>query len=1057
MEIKELDVIRVDKGLGNLKPAYIVEYDGKEQRVPMFNFQKERPVPEKIRCVIENNYLYQDYRILLDEYYETGKSYLFKIKERRSTLRYYELEDERLKGDTLALNLLFANSFDNMKVGSIVKCEVTKLTDKKPYLVLVDAHPSLLNFIDKRTVFGTDESLHDWLKYVFTENYLKEAARLYESEDGRWICVIAKEMEKIIYSLLLSKQDNKEKLLSDLCNGWLNTVEHSPFMEKLSDKEKEDYSPWLAHSIEVCEDFKDAVSLPNKEEKVTEIISTLNPRHYQYRLERRLRFLSCIFSLNPEVLSKSNIDALLEQIGYIGEKESSEDSKYISIRSLLLMAFHITTDKWADRLSIPNEAIKDIKCGILSLCYLAKAMIRRNERNAVIYISKLYLLIFLCINGNKEKSQILKNAYACLFSDLRTIFQFKWEDLRDIVRSHFYLFSKDITAANTGICRTYSNPSSYCRLSANEFQLAPCNYQGEWADFKMENPLRARICYDKSLSRLDTERNFLSVRNAWKEVNNIFKSPWKKVEKRMPMLLNGDEVDIYVTKISEDKTFAYCKAVGYEEEGIIMFNNLFFYAKPNLNIEDFMATDGTPFIFPAQCIINANKGNITFISESYKIDYARETLDEGDEVECSVVSRNKLGYYVCVTSKGLFLYLNGDEEGLALGALVKVSITHKLQNGNAQARLTEIIKKNGYFYGKTAYVNYLREFNRWCYDEEMTLKKIQEENNASDIPKSSSTNPKATPEEIRCVACILSKFSEIEKNPRKRYGYLAISRMLAYLISDERYEELLCLRMKYVEILYNFSLNNRLQQSDITDFNDAMKKNTFVLSEAEEMQHILSALHKFGDRIDNQELDKTLIHYLGSSSPLEKELARLILSGNLLFNFQNPELQDKVLDEIGKVINLDVIKPKHVHIGEEMHRQEFKTSLVFPPNNGGNEDIEQQSENILREILAMMNAKGGVLYIGVNDDGNVVGLYDDLHYFADSAITYNETKAKDNFENHFSCLLTERLGAENASKFDYGFENREGYIIFKVEIPILHMDENNLYRVGNTVQERKQQ
>ena len=316
---------------------------------------------------------------------------------------------------------------------------------------------------------------------------------------------------------------------------------------------------------------------------------------------------------------------------------------------------------------------------------------------------------------------------------------------------------------------------------------------------------------------------------------------------------------------------------------------------------------------------------------------------------------------------------------------------------------------------------------------------------------------KATPEEIRCVACILSKFSEIEKNPRKRYGYLAISRMLAYLIGDERYEELLCLRMKYVEILYNFSLNNRLQQSDITDFNDAMKKNTFVLSEAEEMQHILSALHKFGDRIDNQELDKTLIHYLGSSSPLEKELARLILSGNLLFNFQNPELQDKVLDEIGKVINLDVIKPKHVHIGEEMHRQEFKTSLVFPPNNGGNEDIEQQSENILREILAMMNAKGGVLYIGVNDDGNVVGLYDDLHYFADSAITYNETKAKDNFENHFSCLLTERLGAENASKFDYGFENREGYIIFKVEIPILHMDENNLYRVGNTVQERKQQ
>ena len=100
----------------------------------------------------------------------------------------------------------------------------------------------------------------------------------------------------------------------------------------------------------------------------------------------------------------------------------------------------------------------------------------------------------------------------------------------------------------------------------------------------------------------------------------------------------------------------------------------------------------------------------------------------------------------------------------------------------------------------------------------------------------------------------------------------------------------------------------------------------------------------------------------------------------------------------------------------------------------------------------MMNAKGGILYVGVNDDGNVVGLYDDLHYFTDS-VAYNETKAKDKFEGYFSYILTKNIGAENASKFKYGFENREGYIVFKVEIPALHIDGNNLYRVGNTVQE----
>lgn len=1052
MEIKELNVIRADKGLGNLKPAYIVEYEGKEQRVTMFNFQKERPVPDKIQCVIEKNCLYQDYRILLDEFYEIGKSYLFKIKERRSTLKYYELEDERIKGDTLALNLLFANSPDNLSVGSIVKCKVTKLTDKKPYLILVDANPSMIDFLDKGTVFGPDESLQTWLKSVFTEDYLKETARFYELGDGRWICMAAKEMEKIIYSLLLSKQDNKEKLLTILCNGWLNTIEHSPFMVKLSGKEKEDYSPWLAHSIEVCEDFKDALSLPDKEEKVTEIVSTLNPGYYQYRLERKLRFLSCIFSLNPEVLSK-NVDVLLEQIGYIGEKECSENSKYTSIRSLLSMSLHNTTDKWIDRLSIPHEAIKYLKCGILSLCYLIKLMIRRNERDAVVYASKLYLLISLCTDERKEKSRILKNAYTCLFSDPRSIFQFKWEYLRDIVRARLYLLSRDIILVNNEKCLTFDNSSSYAKLSADEIQLAPCNYQGEWADFKIKDALNSRICYDKSLSRLDVEGNFLSVRNAWKEVDNIFKSPWKKVEKRKNMLLDGDEADIYITKISEGKTSASCKAVGYEEEGVVLFKDLFFYAKPGLSIEDFLGSDGTPLLFPARCKIN--EGNITFVSEPYKISYAGETLDEGDEVECSVLSLNKYSYYVCVTSQGLFLYLNANGRELKRGAFVKATITQKLQNGNAQASLEEVLMEQDYFYGKEAYINYLREFNRWYYDEEMTLEKIEEEESAPAASEGSSTHLRATSEEMQSVARLLSRLSENEKNPRRRYGYLAISQMLACLTGDERYGELSGLRMKYVEMLYNFSLNNRLQQSDRADFNNAVKNKAFVLSEAEEMQHILSILYKFGNRINNQELDKTLIYYLGSSSPIEKELARLILSANLLSNFQNPELQDKVLDEIGKIININIIKPKHVHIGEEMHRQEFKASLVFPPNNGGNEDLEQQSENILREILAMMNAKGGVLYIGVNDDGNVAGLYDDLHYFADSTTTYNETKAKDNFENHFSCMLAERLGAENASKFDYGFENKEGYIIFKVEIPILHVDENNLYRVGNTVQKEK--
>lgn len=168
------------------------------------------------------------------------------------------------------MNLPFLDSLNNLEVGQNIECRVTGFADKKPYLVLVNANPSLIAFMNKGTVFGTDESLQAWLEYVFTEEYLKDAAQLYEEKDGRWICLVSKEIEKIIYSLLLFGQDNKEEILTALCNGWLNTIEHSPFMVKLSGKEKHEYSSWLAHSIEVCEDFKDALSLPDKEKKVTE-------------------------------------------------------------------------------------------------------------------------------------------------------------------------------------------------------------------------------------------------------------------------------------------------------------------------------------------------------------------------------------------------------------------------------------------------------------------------------------------------------------------------------------------------------------------------------------------------------------------------------------------------------------------------------------------------------------------------------------------------------------------------------------------------------------------
>ena len=61
--------------------------------------------------------------------------------------------------------------------------------------------------------------------------------------------------------------------------------------------------------------------------------------------------------------------------------------------------------------------------------------------------------------------------------------------------------------------------------------------------------------------------------------------------------------------------------------------------------------------------------------------------------------------------------------------------------------------------------------------------------------------------------------------------------------------------------------------------------------------------------------------------------------------------------------------------GEENHQTEFKTSFVFPNDKERSKD---QHYEIFRAMCSFMNADGGILYIGVNDDGYATGLNEDL-------------------------------------------------------------------------------
>lgn len=108
--------------------------------------------------------------------------------------------------------------------------------------------------------------------------------------------------------------------------------------------------------------------------------------------------------------------------------------------------------------------------------------------------------------------------------------------------------------------------------------------------------------------------------------------------------------------------------------------------------------------------------------------------------------------------------------------------------------------------------------------------------------------------------------------------------------------------------------------------------------------------------------------------------------------------------------------------GESQYR-EFKSSLQW--------DVLQQKQNpdlrhnVLKSLAAFLNAEGGTLIIGVEDDGNILGLEKDLELVGNS---------RDKFEQLLANLISEHLGSQYAPFWNGHFEEVDGKTVYVFEI-----------------------
>lgn len=138
---------------------------------------------------------------------------------------------------------------------------------------------------------------------------------------------------------------------------------------------------------------------------------------------------------------------------------------------------------------------------------------------------------------------------------------------------------------------------------------------------------------------------------------------------------------------------------------------------------------------------------------------------------------------------------------------------------------------------------------------------------------------------------------------------------------------------------------------------------------------------------------------------------------------------------IANAINdfMESLKPKNIYIinkkslpelieDRENDRLEFKSSLRW---NLYMKDYDRNLEKpVLKTICGFLNYRGGILLIGVKDDGTVFGLNKDLSKFGN----------KDKYQLHLSNIITACIGNNFMPFIDIEFNEIDGKDVCKVKV-----------------------
>ena len=1010
---------------------FIVDANNREYAIRMFDFQKsDKSVFEmkELPCMVKDIHgdsivFVQNFAQMFCERYISGKTYPFIVNKEAynpdTEFRYYDVRD--YNGVPFRLK---CEKDTYLVPNQRIRCVVSRPTQNKMILILENTKKdNIVNCISPEELLkksGIEERCQRFLLNSFATNPGFEEARLYYKQGNpEWVI-------KAITAVVGVEQwpnlsfTNKELLLS--CYHWicLYLLEDSDYLHQFTESDRDNYQTWIADRVSMSETYLECLALMSKNgcsEEIDLILGKIRNSGYIYHPHRRMRLLIAMFSLQPELLEEK-IDVILDLLG-----ERAKDWKVASFTDAFssFLQFYIKSNK--DRTN--REAVIDneqsnllLNRMVRSICYLL-LMTNGEGINVPMYRSLLYHYLSFVrgrnVLGNLNQTQnlaeeLVDRAFTTLVVSEESGQDFTWG--RDFSQTELFAYQMAAVKVKntTFLTRSYEAQNVRFTVSAGGITLAksssaskeknilPQDFPG-WHNLQifLDQPSKFNI---SKQSKMRTWRAYWSnVEQAlFEEKKVVTKTKKRKISPEV-----GTVTTVRVLWKDENHQYRYyCRIEDdlYEGEGWIDTYQKggsigLFHYDPELDIDSFFI-DGKPILFKVR--VNAlgspkdEKPTYTFDAVSYIDELIREQVEFGEESNCEIIfydSKNNIFCGVTEYGYGIFLERTEDSADVQIGDTVRVHVTDSSRPNAIQG---EIIGAG------TEEVNIKASAEGLLHDyaDDQVYEETEEELEEEAMSVSEDLF------ELDYMKEIINIFDHkavLETDNIRAYAFLFIAHILSKMIDDQAMMQYLEQRLHFLCILEDYGENGKVNDEELellgNDNGDMVEKFPLLKQRLSEMRIV----NCFGQQEKNPYLWSMVNDY--ESGHILSKLSRLMLSYNMAEGFGLQEQQKTIITKIKSLLNVNVELPQIYSFGEENQLTEFKTSIVFPPNNNMREDIKQQTFNIMKVICGMVNSYGGTLYLGVYDTGTARGLADDLEYFEGS---------KDKFDLYVRNQIRKTLG-----------------------------------------------